>query len=187
MEQSELLRVDGLKKVYRSGSSDLMLFENLSFQVHKGEMLAIVGESGSGKSSFCTSSELLIALPLVTYTSPTLVCGNSPTMSGLSSATASWDSFGSSITCYPNSPHLKTSPCPFSFAESGVGKPSRMRLSGSTKSGYPNVATIAPVSFPGVSNNVFRSPGHWSRDRRSLWLMSLQAISITVRRKQYLI
>jgi lipoprotein-releasing system ATP-binding protein len=51
MEQSEMLRVDGLKKVYRSGSSDLVLFENLSFQVHKGEMLAIVGESGSGKSS----------------------------------------------------------------------------------------------------------------------------------------
>ena len=44
-------RVEGLKKVYRSGSSDLVLFENLSFQVHKGEMLAIVGESGSGKSS----------------------------------------------------------------------------------------------------------------------------------------
>jgi lipoprotein-releasing system ATP-binding protein len=51
MEQSELLRVEGLKKVYRSGSSDLVLFENLSFQVRKGEMLAIVGESGSGKSS----------------------------------------------------------------------------------------------------------------------------------------
>lgn len=28
-----------------------MLFENLSFQVRKGEMLAIVGESGTGKSS----------------------------------------------------------------------------------------------------------------------------------------
>jgi lipoprotein-releasing system ATP-binding protein len=29
----------------------LVLFENLSFQVRKGEMLAIVGESGAGKSS----------------------------------------------------------------------------------------------------------------------------------------
>jgi lipoprotein-releasing system ATP-binding protein len=49
--QGEVLRVDGLKKVYRSGQTDLVLFENLSFRVRKGEMLAIVGESGAGKSS----------------------------------------------------------------------------------------------------------------------------------------
>ena len=48
---SEILRVDGLKKVYKSGQTDLVLFENLSFRVRKGEMLAIVGESGAGKSS----------------------------------------------------------------------------------------------------------------------------------------
>jgi len=47
----EILRVEGLKKVYKSGQTDLVLFENLSFLVRKGEMLAIVGESGSGKSS----------------------------------------------------------------------------------------------------------------------------------------
>jgi len=40
-----------LKKVFRSGESDLVLFENLSFAVEKGEMLAIVGESGAGKST----------------------------------------------------------------------------------------------------------------------------------------
>lgn len=51
MEQAELLRVQNLKKVFRSGSSQLVLFENLSFQVRTGEMLAIVGESGSGKST----------------------------------------------------------------------------------------------------------------------------------------
>lgn len=47
----EILRVEGLKKVFRSGDSDLVLFENLSFHVRKGEMLAIVGESGAGKST----------------------------------------------------------------------------------------------------------------------------------------
>ena len=47
----EVVRVNGLKKVYKSGQTDLVLFENLSFQVRKGEMLAIVGESGAGKSS----------------------------------------------------------------------------------------------------------------------------------------
>ena len=46
-----LVRVVGLKKVFRSGESDLVLFENLSFEVRRGEMLALVGASGSGKST----------------------------------------------------------------------------------------------------------------------------------------
>jgi lipoprotein-releasing system ATP-binding protein len=46
-----MLRVENLKKVFRSGDTDLVLFENLSFEVRKGEMLAIVGESGAGKST----------------------------------------------------------------------------------------------------------------------------------------
>ena len=51
IEQEPLLRVEGLKKVFRSGESDLVLFENLSFAVRRGEMLGIVGESGAGKST----------------------------------------------------------------------------------------------------------------------------------------
>lgn len=51
ISKPEVLRVEGLKKVYKSGQSDLVLFENLSFRVAQGEMLAIVGESGVGKSS----------------------------------------------------------------------------------------------------------------------------------------
>jgi lipoprotein-releasing system ATP-binding protein len=50
-KQPTLLRVQGLKKVFRSGEADLTLFENLSFEVRQGEMLAIIGESGAGKSS----------------------------------------------------------------------------------------------------------------------------------------
>lgn len=46
-----IVRVVGLKKVFRSGESDLVLFENLSFEVKRGEMLAIVGQSGAGKST----------------------------------------------------------------------------------------------------------------------------------------
>jgi len=51
MVQESLLRVRNLKKVFRSGNSDLVLFENLSFRLQAGEMLAIVGESGAGKST----------------------------------------------------------------------------------------------------------------------------------------
>lgn len=46
-----LLKIEGLQKVFRSGEAQLVLFENLSFQVARGEMLAIVGESGAGKST----------------------------------------------------------------------------------------------------------------------------------------
>jgi lipoprotein-releasing system ATP-binding protein len=51
MEEAALIRVENLKKVFRSGSTELVLFENLSFQVQRGEMLAVVGESGTGKST----------------------------------------------------------------------------------------------------------------------------------------
>jgi lipoprotein-releasing system ATP-binding protein len=51
MTRDLVLRVEGLKKVFRSGESDLVLFENLWFEVKRGEMLAVVGESGAGKST----------------------------------------------------------------------------------------------------------------------------------------
>jgi len=51
IKEDPLIRVENLKKVFRSGETDLVLFENLSFQVGRGEMLAIVGQSGAGKST----------------------------------------------------------------------------------------------------------------------------------------
>ncbi len=51
MNTADILRVEQLRKVYRSGRSELVVFENLTFQARRGEMLAIVGASGSGKST----------------------------------------------------------------------------------------------------------------------------------------
>ncbi len=54
-----LLRVEDLRKEYRSGSQPLVLFDGLNLTVRQGEMIAIVGESGAGKS---TLLHLLAAL-----------------------------------------------------------------------------------------------------------------------------
>jgi lipoprotein-releasing system ATP-binding protein len=46
-----LLRTENLTKIFRSGSADLVVLENLQLEVEAGEMVAVVGESGSGKST----------------------------------------------------------------------------------------------------------------------------------------
>lgn len=45
------IRTENLTKVFRSGDADLVVLENLSLEVYRGEMLALVGESGTGKST----------------------------------------------------------------------------------------------------------------------------------------
>ena len=45
------IRARELTKAYRSGSSDLVVFDRLNLEVGRGEMLALVGESGAGKST----------------------------------------------------------------------------------------------------------------------------------------
>jgi lipoprotein-releasing system ATP-binding protein len=45
------IRGVGLTKTFKSGDSDLIVFSNLSFEVMKGERLALIGESGAGKST----------------------------------------------------------------------------------------------------------------------------------------
>ena len=69
--QDPLLRVEGLSKVFRSGETRLVLFENLSFEVAKGTMLAIVGQSGAGKSTLLHILGRWIVLPRVRYIAPT--------------------------------------------------------------------------------------------------------------------
>jgi lipoprotein-releasing system ATP-binding protein len=45
------IRARDLTKKYRSGAAELTIFDHLSLDVQRGEMLALVGESGAGKST----------------------------------------------------------------------------------------------------------------------------------------
>ena len=46
-----VLEVDNLHKSYREGGSELHILRGLSFDINKGERVAIIGLSGSGKST----------------------------------------------------------------------------------------------------------------------------------------
>jgi lipoprotein-releasing system ATP-binding protein len=46
-----IIRVEGLKKTYRTARGALTLFDDLDLVVKPGELLAIVGQSGAGKST----------------------------------------------------------------------------------------------------------------------------------------
>ncbi len=51
MGAESVIRAELLGKSYRSGRSELVVFENLCLEVPAGELLAIIGESGAGKST----------------------------------------------------------------------------------------------------------------------------------------
>ena len=51
MTAEPLLRVADLRKEYKTGRGNLVLFSGLNFTVEAGEMVAVVGQSGAGKST----------------------------------------------------------------------------------------------------------------------------------------
>jgi len=47
----ELVRVEGLRKTFHSGSQEITPLDGISFSIEHGEMVSIVGPSGAGKST----------------------------------------------------------------------------------------------------------------------------------------
>jgi len=75
----EVLRVENLRKEYVTGRGRLVLFDDISFTVAQGDLLAIVGESGAGKSTLLhilgaldgpTSGDIYFASTLLKFISP---------------------------------------------------------------------------------------------------------------------
>ncbi|WP_010228386.1 ABC transporter ATP-binding protein [Gillisia marina] len=48
---SKILKINGLEKRYTSGSKQLTVLQNITFEVEKGQTFSIVGPSGSGKTT----------------------------------------------------------------------------------------------------------------------------------------
>ena len=89
-----LLRVENLRKEYRTGRGNLLLFSGLNFTVEAGEMLAVVGQSGAGKSTL-----LHILGALDTPTSGDVYFDAIPLSSLSSTQSSDFRNRGRSATC----------------------------------------------------------------------------------------
>ena len=51
MKDDVMIKVNDLRKVFKTKFGDLVAVDNINFEIHRGEIFGLVGESGSGKST----------------------------------------------------------------------------------------------------------------------------------------
>ena len=54
-----MIRLDNISKTFRDGDTQVQALKNISFEVNKGDLVAIIGKSGSGKSTLLNILGLL--------------------------------------------------------------------------------------------------------------------------------
>ena len=70
---SPLLQVEGLSVVFTQGGQEKEVVKNVSFDIQRGETLALVGESGSGKSVTALSVMQLLPYPMASHPNGSIV------------------------------------------------------------------------------------------------------------------
>ena len=182
--ETVLLRVENLRKEYRSGTQPLVLFDGLNLTVRQGEMIAIVGESGAGKST------LLHLLAALDRPSAGDVYFASTWLGKLTAGEAA--TFRNREIGYvwqlhyllPEFTALENVAMPLLAREEA--EIVRLCQSAGTvarsRTGSQNRTTL-PGSFPVGNNSAFRWHGRWSHNPGYCWRTSQRATSITVRPK----
>jgi microcin C transport system ATP-binding protein len=72
MSDTPLLTVKGLSVAFTQGGRELLAVDRISFDIKKGETVALVGESGSGKSVTALSVMKLLPYPAASHPSGTI-------------------------------------------------------------------------------------------------------------------
>ena len=70
---SPILAVKDLSVLFRQGDTDNLAVDRISFDIHKGETLALVGESGSGKTVSALSILKLLPYPAASHPSGEII------------------------------------------------------------------------------------------------------------------